>query len=68
MKGSGTASPGSLSSPGGAPRLGGSCGKAEQAEVDKGLNRMCSVCLSREVTEINDILGDIFRLSLIPYS
>lgn len=65
MKGSGTASPGS---PGGAPQLGGSFRKAGQAEVDKSLNRMCSVCLSREVTEINDILGGIFRLSLIPYS
>lgn len=68
MKGSGTASPGSLCSQRGAPWLGGSCGKAGQAEVDKGLNRMCSVCVSREVTEINDILHDIFRLSLIPYS
>lgn len=68
MKGSGTASPGSLRCRGGAPWLGGSCGKAEPSEVDKGLNRMCSVRVSREVTEINDILHGIFRLSLIPYS
>lgn len=47
---------------------GGNCGKAEWSEVDKGLNRMCSVCVSREVTEINDILHGIFRHSLTPYS
>lgn len=72
MKDSGTAASASLCSRVGAPHClvarGSNCGKAEWSEVDKSLNRMCRVCVSREVTEINDILHDIFRRSLTPYS
>lgn len=69
MKGSGTAA--TTSSCSQARALSGRekyHGKAEWSEADKRPNRMCTVCVSKEGTEINDILRDIFRHSLTPYS